>query len=259
VDVDGLRIGYRRQGQGDPLLLLHGGFSDSREWRAQLDGRCDEYDVIAVDSPGCGGSSDPPDGFTLRDYAEVLAGFLDVLEVEHPHVGGLSFGSTYALLLYRHHATIPRSLILAGAYAGWVGSLPATEVARRVQWIKDVLDRPVAEWGRDFLATAYGKSTPPAVLAEAMEILRDVRRDGFRRIAEAFLYADLREVLPLVTVPTLLLYGERDERSPMPVALDLQARIRGSRLAVLSGAGHSVNTEVPVQFNTAVRAFLSSL
>ena len=61
VDVDGLRIGYRRQGRGDPLLLIHGGFSDSREWRHQLDGLSDDFDVIAVDCPGCGGSADPPE------------------------------------------------------------------------------------------------------------------------------------------------------------------------------------------------------
>lgn len=258
VEVDGLRIGYRRQGRGDPLLLIHGGFSDSREWRQQLDGLCDDFDVIAVDCPGCGGSADPPEGFALPDYANVLAGFLAALGVDHPHVGGLSFGSMYALVFYRLHPQIPRSLILAGAYAGWAGSLPPSEVLRRMEWVTDVLDRPVDEWGPDFLATVHHDDVPRGVLEEAMEILRDLRPDGFRPVAEAFFDADLHDVLPQITVPTLLLYGERDERSPLNVAEDLQSQIRGSQLVVVPGAGHGINAEAPQEFNAAVREFLTS-
>ncbi|MBA3339046.1 MAG: alpha/beta hydrolase [Geodermatophilaceae bacterium] len=258
VDVSGLRIAYRRAGEGEPVLLIHGGFSDSREWRGQLDGLSDEFDVIAVDCPGCGGSADPPKGFTLRDYADTLAGFLAALGVDHPHVGGLSFGSIYALVFYRFHPQIPRSLILAGAYAGWAGSLPPSEVRRRMEWVTDILDRPVDDWGPDFLATVYGDDVPPGVLEEAMEILRDVRPEGFRPVTKAFFDADLRDVLPQITVPTLLLYGERDERSPRNVAEDLHRQIRGSELVVVPGVGHGINAEAPDEFNAAVRDFISA-
>jgi len=256
VDVAGLRIAYRRAGQGEPLLLLHGGFSDSREWRRQLDGLDDTFDVIAVDCLGCGGSTDPPAGFTLEHYADSLAGFLAALDVHSAHVGGLSFGSMFAFVLYQHHPEIPRSLILAGAYAGWAGSLSEAEVSRRRQWVSDILDRPVAEWGPDFLATVYRHPIPPTVLAEAMEILRDLRPDGFARVTDAFFYADLRHVLPRITVPSLLLYGERDERSPLSVARELHKQIRGSQLVVIPGAGHGLNAEAPEEFNAAVREFL---
>ena len=257
VDVAGLRIGYRRQGAGEPLLLIHGGFSDSREWRHQLDGLSDDFDVIAVDCPGCGRSADPPPGFELPDYADALAGFLAALGVQHPHVGGLSFGSMYALVFYGQHPQIPRSLILAGAYAGWAGSLPPTEVARRMEWVNDVLSRPVAEWGPNFLATVYRDDVPTGVLEQAMTILRDLRPGGFGLVTKAFFTADLREILPQIGVPTLLLYGERDERSPLPVAQDLHAMIRGSQLVVLPGVGHGINAEAPEEFNAAVREFLS--
>ena len=259
VDVCGLRIAYRRAGSGEPLVLLHGAFSDSREWRGQLDGLSSTFDVIAVDCPGCGQSDDPPDGFTLQDFSDCLAGFLAVLGVQHPHVCGLSFGSMYALALYRHHPEIARSLILASAYAGWAGSLPPEELARRKQWVSEVLDRPVDEWGPGFLATVYADSAPPEALAEGMDILRDVRPDGFRPATAAFLDADLRDVLPLITVPTLLLYGGRDERSPIDVAKDMHAQISGSRLVVLPDVGHGINSEAPESFNAAALDFLTEI
>jgi alpha/beta hydrolase fold len=64
---------------------------------------------------------------------------------------------------------------------------------------------------------------------------------------------DVRDVLPRVDVPTLLVYGERDVRAPLTVAEDLEAAIPGSRLVVLPDAGHLCNIEAPNEFNVAVR------
>ena len=71
--------------------------------------------------------------------------------------------------------------------------------------------------------------------------------------------ADLRDVLPRIDVPTLLLYGELDVRSPLHVAEALHASIPGSQLVVLAGVGHAANAEKPEEFNAAVRTFLEAL
>jgi pimeloyl-ACP methyl ester carboxylesterase len=67
---------------------------------------------------------------------------------------------------------------------------------------------------------------------------------------------DLRDLLPRIDVPVLLLYGERDVRSPLSVAEALHASIPRSQLVVLAGAGHVANVERPAEFDAAVRAFL---
>jgi pimeloyl-ACP methyl ester carboxylesterase len=77
-------------------------------------------------------------------------------------------------------------------------------------------------------------------------------------MAYAFAEADLREVLPSIRVPTLLLYGDADRRSPLHVAEELHARIPGSTLVVMPGVGHSSNMEFPDRFNSEVRSFLRS-
>jgi pimeloyl-ACP methyl ester carboxylesterase len=67
---------------------------------------------------------------------------------------------------------------------------------------------------------------------------------------------DLRSVLAHISVPTLLVYGDRDVRAPLTVAEDLHAAIPGSTLVVLPDAGHVCNIEAPEEFNRAVRIFL---
>jgi len=71
--------------------------------------------------------------------------------------------------------------------------------------------------------------------------------------------ADLRDVLAVIDVPTLLLYGDADQRSPLDVAEDLHAAIPRSRLVVIRGAGHYCNMEAAETFNSEVRRFLRSV
>ena len=79
-------------------------------------------------------------------------------------------------------------------------------------------------------------------------------------MARSFAQADLRDVLPGIRVPTLLLYGDADRRSPLgTIAADLHEQIPGSRLRILPGAGHMANLEAPDRFNAEVREFLSSV
>jgi hypothetical protein len=91
---------------------LHGGISDSREWRLPIDGLCGEFMLAAWDAPGCGQASDPPQTFRMPDYAACLVSFIEALALDSPHVVGLSFGDTLALELFRQRPMLPRSLVL---------------------------------------------------------------------------------------------------------------------------------------------------
>lgn len=256
VEVDGLRIAYRRAGQGPPLVLLHGAFSDSRTWTPQLEQLADEFTVIAWDAPGCGGSADPPETFGRDTYGDCLEGFLRALELERPHVLGLSLGSVLALELYRRRPGIVHSLVLASAYAGWAGSLPPAEVAARTRRAYKDLDRPQAEWVSDYLPTFFSQSVDQEVVDVAETMILESRPAGLGAALRAFAAADLRDVLPTIVVPTLLLYGEADPRAPRHVAEHLHAKIPDSELVFLADAGHDSNLEAPTAFNATVRRFL---
>jgi pimeloyl-ACP methyl ester carboxylesterase len=258
--VDGRRIAFRRRGDGAPLVLLHGAFSDSRNWEPQLDALSHEFTVIAWDAPGWGGSFDPPSDLGMDGYADCLAAFIDALGCERPHVAGLSFGGGLAIELFRRHPRLPRSLVLASAYAGWAGSLGRDEAERRRrQFLRDA-ERPLEDVVREFSVSLFTDDVPRELVEETIDIMLEATRPaGMRAMANAFADADLREVLPAIDVPVLLVYGSRDRRSPVsPVGEDLHSAIPGSRLAVIEGPGHVVNLEAPERFNDEVRRFLTA-
>ncbi len=73
IRVAGLDVAYDRAGSGPPLILVHGGGGNAREWRPQLAGLRDDFTVVAWDEPGAGRSSDVAADFGLEGYATALA------------------------------------------------------------------------------------------------------------------------------------------------------------------------------------------
>jgi pimeloyl-ACP methyl ester carboxylesterase len=239
VLVDGLRIAYLDAGAGPPLVLLHGGMDDSRSWRWQVDGLTDEFRVLAWDAPGCGQSSEPPESWRMPEYADCLKAWLDTVGVQRPNVLGLSWGSAIALELYRRHPSVPRSLVLASAYAGWAGSIPPEEVAARLESVLPGADLP-----REELLKGWPGLPSTAAPPELVEELASIWADNAGSVLD---------------IPVLLLYGDLDQRSPLRIARELRDRIPAARLAVIPGTGHVSNAEAPSDFNAHVREFLRSL
>ena len=249
-------VAYRRGGAGAPLVLLHGGLSDGRSWTPQLESLAREYDVVAWDAPGCGGSADPAADLRLADYADAVAALIRALGIGPVHLAGHSFGAGLAIDVYGRHRQLVRSLVLSGAYAGWRGSLPPAEVEARLDRGLAELGRPPAEWVDSYLVGFFGRSVARETVEAARAMMLDVRPAGALSMLTAFATADLRAVLPTVAVPTLLIYGAQDVRAPRGVAEAMHAAIPGSRLILVPAAGHDVNLEAPQEYDAAVRAFL---
>ena len=249
---NGLEIAYERAGEGPPLVLVHGGAVDGRMWRPQLAALADEFTVVAWDEPGAGRSSDVPASFALADYADCLAALIEALALGPAHVAGLSWGGTVVQELYRRHPGLVATLILADTYAGWKGSLPEREVRARVEGLRQIL---AADTFDPTLPGLFAGDTPPELVPLFEEMAADVRPASMRTALLVMAETDQRDLLPRIAVPTLLLWGELDARSPLGVAHELHQAIPGSELVVIPGAGHVSNLEQPERFNEAVRRF----
>ena len=223
-------------------------------WQPQLSALADDFTVVAWDEPGAGGSSDVSAHFGLDDYATCLAALIETLAVEPAHVAGLSWGGAVALELYRLRPDLVATLILADTYAGWKGSLPEQEVQSRVAGVRERLAAPVDELDPTFPGLFAGE--PPGehqALLEEMDAA--VRRDTLRTQVAVMAEADQRDLLPDISVPTLLVWGELDVRSPLHVARQFERAIPNNELVVIPECGHLSNLERPGTFNEAVREF----
>jgi pimeloyl-ACP methyl ester carboxylesterase len=258
ADIRGLSIAYERTGSGPVLVLLHGFACDSRAWRPQLEGLAADFTVLAWDAPGAGLSDDPPDSFETADWADCLAGLLDELDVPRAHVVGLSWGAILAQEFYARHPARVGSLVLAGGYAGWYGSLPRPAAEERLATCLAFAERPADELVSVLLPGMFGPTAPQEVRDELGRILSEFHPVGFRGMSLSSA-CDTRDLLPTIRVPTLLVWGELDARSPIGVAHQLADAIPGARLVTIPGAGHVCNLEAPGDFNAAVRDFCRSV
>jgi pimeloyl-ACP methyl ester carboxylesterase len=259
VEVDGLRVAYERVGTGPALVLLHGYVGDGpTTWRHQLDALSETFTVVAWDAPGSGRSSDPPESFGVDGYADCLAGFLMQLGLDVAYIAGLSFGGALALAFQRRHAAMSRALILASAYAGWAGSLPPAVARERLTQALALADGTPTAFVDALLPTMFSKPMPPETVDAFRASMLAFHPRGFRALARACA-EDVSDALPLVESPTLLIYGDRDERAPLAVRQALHSGISGSRLVVLPDAGHVCTLEAPDAFNDAIRDFLGTL
>jgi pimeloyl-ACP methyl ester carboxylesterase len=256
IEVDRLRIAYRRAGAGPPVVLLHGYVGDGPStWAPQIAGLSDAFDVVAWDAPGAGGSDDPSEDLGLAGYADCLARFVAGLDLERPHVAGISFGGIVALELARRHPGLARTLVLVSAYAGWRGSLPADVADARLREALALSEFRSEEVVETLLPTMFSPDTPRASVAAFAAAMRELRPAGFRAMARASA-EDLRDALPHIDVPALVVHGALDERAPRAVAEGLHAGLPRSRLVVLPDAGHVCTLEAPDALEAAVRAFI---
>jgi pimeloyl-ACP methyl ester carboxylesterase len=190
LQINGINISYRRAGNGPPLMFVHGGAEDGRTWTPQLNALSDEFTVIAWDEPGAGKSSDVPDNFKLSDYADCFAGLITQLNLAPVHLAGLSWGSTVSLELYRRHPHLVRTMILAGAYAGWKGSLGEEEAQSRLAGAREMLNTTDNQFDPT-LPGLFAGDPPPNFVALLNAMASDVRPRSLHTVLEIMGKTDL--------------------------------------------------------------------
>lgn len=132
-------------------------------------------------------------------------------------------------------------------------------VAQRLDQCLRAADLAADEFVELMVPTMFSGATRSTQVDAFSTSVGEFHPGGFRTMANALAEADLRDVLPRVTVPTLLLYGDADVRAPTSVAEHFHKAIAGSELVVLPGVGHVSSVEAPNLVTSKLRAFLRSL
>lgn len=242
---------YSRQGAGETLVLLHGLGSYRGAWEPVVPALAAEFDVLSVDLPGFGESPPLPAGQepTPAALAGAVAGLLDELGIDRPHVAGNSLGGWVALELAGLRPVA--SVALLSPAGLWRGDSPLYNRAslRAIRWLCRHLERPLLVLMRlpaariVALAQIYGR---PARLTpqQAREAISNMARcPGFPATERAMAHRHYRSAAPL-DAPVTVAFGSRDHlllrRSRYVDQLPPGAEARA-----LPGCGHLPMTDDP--------------
>ncbi|MDH5018908.1 alpha/beta fold hydrolase [Halobacterium rubrum] len=265
IETNGIQTYYEREGDGQPLVLVHGATSDHQLWGNQVAALSDDYEVITYDMRGHGrtGDSDLP-RYTIDLYADDLRALIDALELESPCVCGLSMGGMTALTYAARYPDELSALIVAGAPTPESQSL---KEAILMDGIYPAMTKLTGLIGYDrvqsvmwWVSEKIGDSGEAEEVEAAADELReeDVELESgeYEKIMDAaddYRNAPVR--LENITVPTLVLYGETEPliRNHIPVYRD---RVSDVTINEIPDAGHNSHIQNPEAFTSAVREFV---
>jgi pimeloyl-ACP methyl ester carboxylesterase len=249
ITVSGCQIRLLRGGRegAPPLVFLHGAGGHTG-WMAFLDELARDFAVYAPEHPGFGRSDDPPWLDEIGDLAYFYLDFLATLGLDRVHLIGTSFGGWIAAELAVRDQTKLASLTLVGAVGITAGAKPVDDIFRLST--EENLRRFYADPARAARRLADMAAVDMNVVAK--------NRATVQRIAYRPRYHNpsLAKWLHRITVPTLLIWGDKDGLVPVRFGEAYRALIPGSRLVVLENAGHAPFDEQKDAFLAAFSDFV---
>lgn len=257
---------YEENGQGPPVVLIHGHSADLRLWASQVPALVDGgYRVIRYDVRGHGRGTVPPSGYTWENYSGDLRDLLDHLGLRPPtraHLVGLSMGGAIAMQFALDQPARVTSLTLVDS------ALPGLTYSEE---FSQVIEEMVAAVRREGPRAALERLwlTHPLFdgirrFPERFELLKSIVLDyaAADYLDETVYPQPERQIvdrLSEIQAPTLVLVGELDLPDFRLIAEILAANIPGARYRVIADAGHVSNLEQPEAFNEALVRFLKEL
>jgi pimeloyl-ACP methyl ester carboxylesterase len=248
VRINGLDTYYMVEGQGDPVVLLHGWGSSSQSFAPLCGALAGRFRVLALDLPGFGWSRAPATAWGTTEYAGHVEQLLQETGIGPAAIVGHSFGGRIAIALAaRQPSQVSKLVLVASA---------AIRPRRRAGYYLRVATAKLAK--RFFSLPVWG-ATGQRVLSRLQDRIgsRDYRSAGrMRATLVKVVNEDLTPVLPAVRVPTLILWGDRDQEVPRTAMEIMAAAIPRARLLVLEGAGHFPFLDMPEEFQRTLIGFL---
>jgi 3-oxoadipate enol-lactonase len=260
VKVNGVRLHYEDVGQGpETVVFSHSYLVDSRHFTPQIEALKQRYRVLAYDHRAHGQSERPRTGYEMdKIYADGLA-FLEATKCTPCHWIGLSTGGFVGMRIAFHRPELLRSLVLMDTAAGAEDTLKLLKYRAMFLVVRLFGMRPVigavmkAMFGPEFLRDPARKPDRDTWRARMLSV------DARSMIAFGngiFSRPDVRDRLPEIPVPTLVVVGERDASTPPGKARILADAIPDARLETIPRAGHLCTIEEPEAVNRVLLEFL---
>jgi 3-oxoadipate enol-lactonase len=267
VEFNGLSMAYDDQGEGIPMVCIHGYPLNRQIWRPQWEGLASSARVVAPDLRNHGDSFVRENNIPLTAVhsmdllAEDLAHLFDFINVRQPVIiNGLSMGGYVALAFFRQYPSRVRGLILTATRARPDSDGEKGNRLKAIQLAETQGVRPIVDGMLQRLVSPKTVSEKPGLVDRIREVMMSSTVEGVVGDLKGMMdRLDARPLLPTIHIPVLILVGTDDQIIPLEEAEAMNEKIPNSRLEMIRDAGHLLNMEQPEMYNRVVRDFIGSL
>lgn len=256
VDVDGVKVFYKAEGKGEPVILIHGNGLSHGQWKYNIEPIARAFTVYAPDLPGFGLSDKPGVEYSLSYYIDFLHSFMDAVGISRSTVVGHSFGGAVVAGFAALHPERVTGMVISNATcitpvgASYNKELFSVMLSMMVR-SRRIFCRPMFHSGiassllDDVVLVTDKKESRKAFLMNCQE---------FMQFNAAFVGS-----LKNITAPTLIIWGKNDMLLPLSDAQKYHEQIRNSSVMLIDRCGHMPNVEKYMEFNDAILDFLKTV
>lgn len=247
INIDGINVNYETFGEGRDLLILHGWGANIGAVMPMVNAWKDKFKVWALDLPGFGKSDMPGKEWDVYSYADFVKKFADKTGMKNPILVGHSFGGRLCIILAAKEMINPEKIILVDS----AGVKPKHGLDYKIKVYSYKLAKKAAnavgifsKEAEEKIKSAFGS----ADYKNANPIMRGVM---VRVVNE-----DLTYLFEKVMPPTLLMWGEKDDATPVADARIMEKKMNDAGLVVLKNAGHFSYIDNMAEFSVITNNFL---
>ncbi|RLB01636.1 MAG: hypothetical protein DRG59_13870 [Deltaproteobacteria bacterium] len=246
VLIDWGYMGYVEDGEGDPVVFVHGAGNRGEVWSKLFGILRNHCRIIALDLPGHGESSCIQIK-SVDDYTSEVLAFLDKMELENATLVGHSMGGAITIKAVPATDRITKGVL--------VGTGQELKVNPK---LLDGLKTDFLQWAHTMAKWSFLKGAPEEVIKNAAEMMIEAGKEVLYNDMYACSTYSGTEALKNFNKPALIVCGEKDVMTPPDLSRELEEKIPNSKLELIPGAGHMVHQEQPEALASAILSFLET-
>ena len=244
IKIDDLKVYYEVEGQGHPILLLHGWGQSVAAFQPVFDYLKQNFRVYSLDFPGFGQSEEPQTVWSVYDYADMVDKFVKQLDIKNPTIFGHSFGGRVGIIYAGRQNDLNKLVLIDSAGIKPKRGLDYYVRVYTYKLGKKVLSLPGLRAYKEKMMENAGSSDYKNASMMMRQIMSKVVNE------------DLQHLMPSIQAETLLVWGDLDDATPLSDAKIMEQKIPGAGLVVFKGAGHYSYLECLGQFLRVIDVFL---
>lgn len=248
VAIDNKIVAYSKHGTiGKRLLCLHGWGSDKHAFKKLSDTLAGTYRLVSVDLPGFGSSELPDSAWGISEYADFVKKFTNKIDFQPDVVIGHSMGGRIAVYIAGQQVLDFDKLVLLGAHGFDESKNLRNKAYKMLAKTGKLAAKPLTKKAQTKLRKKLYKS------AGAEDYLNsDELQETFKKIISF----DLSEIAMKISKPTLIIYGEDDQNTPVSYGRQYKKLISDSSLHIIDGAGHYVQNDATKKVAELIKNFI---